>query len=53
MLGGHYGGVGCSGGEGGGEGNIGIVFVQSLSHDRLFVTPWTAAHQAPLSFTVS
>ena len=23
--------------------------VQSLSHVRLFVTPWTAAHQAPLS----
>ena len=27
--------------------------VQSLSHIRLFVTPWTAAHQASLSFTVS
>ena len=27
--------------------------VQSLSHVRLFVTPWTAAHQASLSFTVS
>ena len=25
--------------------------VQSLSHVRLFVTPWTAAHQAPLSST--
>ena len=25
--------------------------VQSLSHVRLFVTPWTAAHQASLSMT--
>ena len=30
-----------------------VVFVQSLSQDRLFVTPWTAAHQASLSFTLS
>ena len=27
--------------------------VQSLSHVRLFMTPWTAAHQASLSFTIS
>ena len=27
--------------------------VQLLSHVRLFATPWTAAHQVPLSFTVS
>ena len=27
--------------------------VQSLSHIRLFVTPWTAAHLAPLSITNS
>ena len=27
--------------------------VQSLSHVRLFLTPWTAAHQASLCFTVS
>ena len=27
--------------------------VQSLSHLRLFVTPWTAAHQASLSFIIS
>ena len=35
--------------------NITIQFssVQSLSHVRLFVTPWTAAHQASLSFTIS
>ena len=26
---------------------------QSLSHVRLFVTPWTAAHQASLFFTIS
>ena len=25
----------------------------SLSRVRLFASPWTAAHQAPLSFTVS
>ena len=30
-----------------------IVVVQSLSHARLFATPWTAAHQVPLSFTIS
>ena len=29
------------------------VFVQSLSRVQLFVTPWTAAHQASLSFTIS
>ena len=27
--------------------------VQSLSHARLFVTPWTAARQASLFFTIS
>ena len=26
--------------------------IQSLSHVQLFVTPWTAAHQASLSFTI-
>ena len=26
--------------------------VQSLSHVQLFVTPWTAAHQAPLFFSI-
>ena len=30
-----------------------FVVVQSLSCVRLFVTPWTAARQASLSFTVS
>ena len=30
-----------------------IAVVQSLSCVRLFATPWTAAHQAPLSSTVS
>ena len=29
------------------------VVVQLLSHVRLIVTPWTAAHQASLSFTIS
>ena len=29
------------------------VVVQSLSHVRLFMIPWTAACQAPLSFTFS
>ena len=30
-----------------------LVVAQSLSHVWLFVTPWTAAHQALLSFTIS
>ena len=30
-----------------------IVVVQSLSPVRLFATPWTAARQASLSFTIS
>ena len=29
------------------------VKVKSLSHARLLVTPWTAAHQAPLSMGLS
>ena len=29
-----------------------IVDVQSLSHVQLFEIPWTAAHQASLSFTI-
>ena len=29
------------------------MLVQSLSHARLFETPWTAADQASLSFTIS
>ena len=31
----------------------GVVVVHSLSHVRLFVTPWTAACQASLSFIIS
>ena len=31
----------------------GILVVQSLSHVQLFATPWTAARQFSLSFTVS
>ena len=30
-----------------------FVGVESVSCVRLFVTPWTAAHQASLSFTIS
>ena len=30
-----------------------FVVVHSLSHVQLFATPWTAAHQASLSFTNS
>ena len=30
-----------------------FVVVHSLSHVRLFATPWTAVHQAPLSSTIS
>ena len=33
------------------DGNF-VVVVQSLSHVQLFVTLWTAAHQASLSFTI-
>ena len=32
---------------------LGFTVVQSISCVRLFETPWTAAHQASLSFTVS
>ena len=32
---------------------VSVSSVQSLSHFRLFVTPWTAAHQASLSITNS
>ena len=34
-------------------GKVSIVVVQALSRVRLFVTPWTAAHQASLSFNNS
>ena len=30
-----------------------LFFIQFRSHVRLFETPWTAAHQASLSFTIS
>ena len=30
-----------------------VVIVQSLCHVQLFATPWTAACQASLSFTIS
>ena len=30
-----------------------MFLVQSLSHDQVFATPWTAARQASLSFTIS
>ncbi|CAI9180911.1 unnamed protein product [Rangifer tarandus platyrhynchus] len=30
-----------------------VVVVQSLSLAQLFATPWTVAHQASLSFTIS
>ena len=30
-----------------------VVVVQLLSHVKLFVTPWTTAHQASLSVTIS
>ena len=30
-----------------------VVIFQSLSHAQLFMTPWTAAHQIPLSSTIS
>ena len=34
-----------------GSGNV--VVVQSPSHVQFFATPWTTAHQAPLSSTIS
>ena len=34
-------------------GDICISSVQSLSHVRLFATPWTTAHQAPLTMESS
>ena len=30
-----------------------VVFIQLLTHAQVFVIPWTAAHQASLSFTIS
>ena len=30
-----------------------VVVIQPLSSVQLFMTPWTAALQAPLSFTIS
>ena len=33
--------------------NVSLSSVQSLSHVQLFVTLWTAAHQAPLYITNS
>ena len=30
-----------------------VIVVQSLSHVEFFVIPWSAAHQASLSFTIS
>ena len=33
--------------------NIVVVVAQLLSHVQIFVTWWTAAHQATLSFTIS
>ena len=32
---------------------MGLLLVQSLGRVQLFVTPWTAARQASLSFTIS
>ena len=42
----------CGSLMGGGFGGE-LLFVQSLCHVRLFATPWTTAHQASLSFTIS
>ena len=35
------------------EFNLDVVVIQLLNHVRPFVTPWTAARQASLSFTIS
>ena len=29
-----------------------VIILELLSHVQLFATPWTAAHQASLSFTI-
>ena len=34
-------------------GNRAVALVRLLSHVQLFAAPWTAAHQASLSFTIS
>ena len=36
-----------------GEGNTVVIVVQSLNRVQLFATPWTAASQTSLSFTIS
>ena len=36
-----------------GGGRVMVIIVQSLSCVQLFVTPWTVAHQASLSITIS
>ena len=36
-----------------GGGRVMVIIVQSLSCVQFFVTPWTAAHQASLSITIS
>ena len=33
--------------------SVEVVVVQSLNHVSLFAIPWTAAHQEPLSSTIS
>ena len=33
--------------------HVSVIVIRSLSRVQLFVAPWTAAHQASLSFTVS
>ena len=33
--------------------HVSVIIIRSLSRVQLFVAPWTAAHQASLSFTVS
>ena len=35
------------------RGLLGMLVIQLLSHAQLLVTPWVAARQAPLSFTVT
>ena len=40
-------------GKFGGKNNRVAFVVQPLSGDQVFVTPWTAAHQASLSFIIS
>ena len=54
MLGADLGALRSAGSASPPQEQQGVVdVVQLLSHVRLFETPWTTAHQASLSFSIS